>query len=214
MPARFVLAFALVSLLWSCRALRQSPYAKANRFSYANEQPRFHFANDSLAIIGSWHYASSARAIPDPGFLPPKIKRMLYPLVQQSGPVLFATWVPQRKKYEREGEVPVTKRAVRYRHALIAPLYVVVLIRNGPFSGDTTVYQPKGKNNDFQFTLYEKTPSIARHGNWVTEVIASSTSQTYDFVCIVDGSYAQTPNNRSYLADQFLEDIATRFETK
>lgn len=103
------------------------------------------FKNDTLGIESSWNYASGARAIPDLKFIPSTVKKILTPIAKERGAVLFATWGPNRKKYLHEGFVEVRREDVRYVDSLNPPFYIIVLVNEHPFKGDTSKYLPQAK---------------------------------------------------------------------
>jgi|SRR6185312_14681271 len=204
----------LLIVCTSCKSLKVSKFSVFNRFTYLKEQPQFNFQNDSLGITGAWNWASSARAIPKTSFIPPIPLKILKPIVRKNGRILFATWVPNRRKFGTQGNVQVTKQDVRFTDKSNKPLFIVVLINERRFEGDTAKYRPKGKNADYQFQLFATSPESPSPNYWVMEVIAAAKDRYFDFVCIMDESFVPDTKSREYQAQLFLDDIKTRFLTK
>lgn len=94
------------------------------------------------------------------------------------------------------------------------PFYVFALISDHAFLLDTSTYQPKGRNNDYQFNLFAKTPKLTNEKYWVMEVVASYDNGYYNFVCVMDKSFISNENQKEGQGQLFLEDIKTRFYTQ
>jgi hypothetical protein len=197
-------------LLTSCSSLKTSHYAAFNQFRYGSEQPRFHFSNDTLKIEGAWSWANTARAIPRLSYIPKNIRKTLEPIAKEKGYVLFATWTPDRKKYLKEGYVPVAKDDVQYVDGNNRPFFITVLVNDLVFQPDTS-YKHRGINYDTKFQIYTTEPKLAASGYWVIEVIAAADNRYYDFVCVTDSSHMGTPETRAYQASVFLADIQHQF---
>lgn len=197
--------------LTSCSSLKTSRYAAYTQFNYGIEQPRFHFSNDTLNVEGAWSWADDARAIPKLSYIPKNVRSILEPIAKEKGYVLFATWAPNRKKYQKEGYVEVTKDDVRYIDGNNQQFFITVLVNDQEFKTDTSVYKFRGVNYDTKFQIYTSAPKQATSGYWVMEIIAASEKRYYDFVCITDQSYMDSPDSRTYQASVFLEDIQHQF---
>jgi len=211
----FLTAFGMVAIAASsCSSLKVSKFSNFDQFTYMEEQPKFHFQNNMLGIEGAWNWASSARAIPKISYISATPLRIIKSISKQNGRILFATWVPNRKKYDRPGSVKVTKGDVNYIDKYNKPFFIIVLINSRSFNLDTSKYKPKGKNVDYQFDLFAASPKLLSSDYWVMETVAATKDKYYDFVCIMDQSYMPDPTARDYQANLFLDDIKTRFLTK
>jgi hypothetical protein len=204
----------LASACTSCSSLRVSKFSVFNQFTYAEEQPQFHFKNDTLGIEGAWNWASSARAIPTISYIPTIPLRILKSIAKPNERILFATWLPNRNKYDRPGSVEVTKDDVHYVDKNNKPLFIIVLTSGRGFKPDTSKFRPKGRNGDYQFELFATSPELSSFNYWEMEIVAATKDRYYDFVCIMDQSYVADPKVRDYQADQFLDDVKIRFLTK
>ena len=203
--------FVVTALLSSCGSIKTSHYAAYNQFRYSNEQPSFHFSNDTLKIEGAWSWANEARAIPKLSYIPKNVRKTLEPIAKEKGYVLFATWTPNRKKFRKEGYVQVTKDDVRYVDGNNQQFFITVLVNDQEFMADTSIYKFRGINYDTKFQIYTSVPKQAASGYWVMEVIAASEKRYYDFVCITDESFMESKDTRDYQASVFLEDIQHQF---
>ena len=200
--------------LFSCTSVKSSQYSAYNQFSYENEQPRFHFKNDTLKIEGAWNWGTGARAIPKISFIPKIPMQIIQSISKERGPVLFATWIPNRKKYSVAGYVPVSKKDVRFKDRNVDPFYIVVLENRKSVDIDTVRYKPQGRNGDYQFDLYASEFRPARDNYWIMEVLAAGDEHGYDFVCIIDSSFVSGPGSPGQQARVFLDDIQHRFLTQ
>jgi hypothetical protein len=206
--------FTLLVLACSCSSIRHSRYTKHNEFHYKFYQPAFNFENDVLKIEGAWHWSTHSRAIPKLAWLPASVKQVLRPVAKEHGPVLFATWSPNRTKYSVMGPVPVTKKDVRFRDKNNEPFYIVVLVNDKSFTGDTSKYHPQGRNNDYQFELYTSNPAIMSDDLMMMEVIAATKERYYNYVCILDKRFMPSGKSDDPYTGLMLEDVKTRFFTK
>lgn len=206
----YLLITAVAILISSCTSLKTSRYARYNKFTYASEQPDFNFSNDKLEVSGSWWWATFVRAIPKPGYLPDTIRKILKPLVNSHGPILFATWYPNHTKFRKAGYVPVTKADVRRTNEFAKPFYEVVLYSAKDFNQQSS-YTSKGKTNDYQFDLYQSQPRLSAFSNYyVMETIAAGKDDYYTFIVIQGKSTDESLEKAS--TELFLEDSKLYFQ--
>lgn len=193
--------------LSSCSKLPISRHAEANVFNYQAGQPSIHFNNKGLNVQGAWWWGSSARAMPDPNFLPKEIRKLIRPMSKQHGKVLFATFSKDQKKFlKNSGYVPVFKRDVRAQNPYSTDCYIAVLISNSPFSDSGSAYLAKGRANDFEFSLFEK-PPVRKGKKWlIMEVIAAYKDKYLTMACVIDQNLAKSDAQLKYQRDLFFED--------
>jgi hypothetical protein len=210
----YISSILVIATLASCASIKKSRFSKHNQFTYEKEQPKFNFRNDSLKVEGKWYWASANRVIPKLKYLPKTPTRILEEYVVKHGPVLFATWGPNRTKFSVEGEVPVTKKDVRFKDKNNLPFYIMVLLNEQPFKADTAKYEWRGRNNDYQFGIYTSKPELTKDNYWIMEVVADGGDLYYDFLCIMDKSFMSNDETGKQQADLFMEDIKLHFLTQ
>lgn len=205
-PAAGLLA-ACCFLFSSCATVKESRYAKYNRFEYTGDQPSFYFGNDSLAIFGSWFWATRSRAMPHPSYLPKTARRILRKYSRQHGPILFSTWYPGQKKYAVKGFVPVTRQDVRRKGKYIEPFYISALISEKPFKMDTSQLEAWGRNKDYQFKIYTREPEQVTDSLWVMQAFSLGDRRYYTFISILDNHYGKRDASRQWQLNRFVEDV-------
>lgn len=204
----------VISGIVSCKTIPKSRFSKYTRFTYDQQQPQFRFSNDSLKIEGEWRWSGGSRVIPKLSYLPKAPTRIVEEFVQKHGPVLFATWTPRRTKYAVAGEVSVGKKDVRFSDKDNRPFFAVVLLREEPFTADTSKYEWRGRNTDYQFGVYTAKPYLTKENLWVMEAVADGGDMYYDFLCIIDKSYITDSTTTDHYLSRLVEDLRNHLLTQ